>query len=58
MSIALHDVGEFVRAHPSGKQLVTKFGAKPYIMQHLTSSDPQINKEALSCVQKLMTVSG
>jgi len=54
IAIALHDVGEFVRAHPSGKALVTKHGAKPYIMHHLTSHDQSVNKEALLCVQKLM----
>lgn len=55
VAIALNDVGEFVRAHPSGKALVTKHGAKPYIMHHLTSHDQSVNKEALLCVQKLMT---
>jgi V-type H+-transporting ATPase subunit H len=54
LAVALHDVGEFVRAHPAGKKHVTALNAKPYIMQHLTSSNTEINKEALTCVQKLM----
>ena len=52
--VALHDLGEFVRYHPAGKANIVKMGAKLYIMQHLTSSDPDVSKEALSCVQKLM----
>ena len=54
LSVALHDLGEFVRYHPGGKANITKMGAKAYIMQHLTSSEPDVSKEALSCVQKLM----
>jgi len=54
LSVALHDIGEFVRFHPAGKTSVVKLGAKVYIMQHLTSSEPAVSKEALSCVQKLM----
>jgi V-type H+-transporting ATPase subunit H len=54
LSVALHDLGEFVRYHPAGKANIVKMGAKLYIMQHLTSSDPDVSKEALSCVQKLM----
>eukprot|EP00802_Teleaulax_amphioxeia_P012658 Tamp_12701.p1 GENE.Tamp_12701~~Tamp_12701.p1 ORF type:complete len:439 (-),score=132.61 Tamp_12701:355-1671(-) len=54
LSVALHDLGEFVRYHPGGKANITKMGAKAYIMTHLTSSEPDVSKEALSCVQKLM----
>mmetsp|Transcript_46353 Transcript_46353/g.96956 ORF Transcript_46353/g.96956 Transcript_46353/m.96956 type:complete len:440 (-) Transcript_46353:296-1615(-) len=54
VSIALHDIGEFIKAHPTGKALVSRLNAKAYIMHHLTSSDPDVNKEALMCVQKLM----
>mmetsp|Transcript_45481 Transcript_45481/g.120983 ORF Transcript_45481/g.120983 Transcript_45481/m.120983 type:complete len:440 (-) Transcript_45481:27-1346(-) len=54
VSIALHDIGEFVKAHPTGKAIITRLNAKPYIMQQLTSADPDVNKEALMCVQKLM----
>jgi len=54
LSVALFDIGEFVRYHPAGKASVVKMGAKMYIMQHLTSSEPDVSKEALSCVQKLM----
>ena len=38
LSVALHDLGEFVRYHPGGKANITKMGAKAYIMQHLTST--------------------
>ena len=38
----------------AGKSNVVKMGAKTYIMQHLTSAEPDVSKEALSCVQKLM----
>mmetsp|Transcript_40928 Transcript_40928/g.83747 ORF Transcript_40928/g.83747 Transcript_40928/m.83747 type:complete len:457 (+) Transcript_40928:140-1510(+) len=54
LAIALHDVGEFVRAHPAGKGYLIKLDAKRYIMGHLTSSAEEVSKEALTCVQKLM----
>ena len=54
LSVALHDLGEFVRYHPGGKANITKMGAEVYIMTHLTSEEPEVSKEALSCVQKLM----
>jgi V-type H+-transporting ATPase subunit H len=54
LSVALHDLGEFVRYHPGGKANINKMGAKVYIMTHLTSEEPEVSKEALSCVQKLM----
>lgn len=54
LSVALHDLGEFVRYHPGGKSTIVKLGAKMFIMQHLTSEEPDVSKEALSCVQKLM----
>lgn len=54
LAIALHDVGEFVRAHPAGKKYINSLEAKRHIMTHLTSSAPQVSKEALTCVQKLM----
>lgn len=54
LAIALHDVGEFVRAHPAGKKYINQLDAKRHIMTHLTSPVSAVSKEALTCVQKLM----
>ncbi|PVD31914.1 hypothetical protein C0Q70_07340 [Pomacea canaliculata] len=54
LSVAAHDIGEYVRYYPHGKHVVEQLGAKQLVMQYLTHEDPNVRYEALLAVQKLM----
>lgn len=61
-AIAAHDIGEYVRAYPAGKQMLERLaeatggiGAKERVMQLMTHQDEAVRYEALICVQKLVT---
>lgn len=54
MSVAAHDLGEYVRHYPRGKLVTESLGGKSLVMQRLTHEDPNVRYEALLCVQKLM----
>lgn len=54
LSVAAHDLGEYVRHYPRGKQVAESLGGKHLVMQLLTHDDPNVRYEALLCVQKLM----
>eukprot|EP00730_Choanoeca_flexa_P008213 TRINITY_DN12462_c0_g2_i1.p1 TRINITY_DN12462_c0_g2~~TRINITY_DN12462_c0_g2_i1.p1 ORF type:complete len:501 (+),score=159.91 TRINITY_DN12462_c0_g2_i1:99-1505(+) len=55
LSIAVHDLGEYVRHYPFGKRALDELGAKPLIMGHMGHPDSQVRYESLIAVQKLMT---
>ncbi|XP_060563453.1 V-type proton ATPase subunit H-like [Ruditapes philippinarum] len=54
LSVAAHDIGEYVRYYPRGKNVIEQLGAKHLVMQYLTHEDPNVRYEALIAVQKLM----
>ncbi|KAG9511360.1 V-type proton ATPase subunit H [Fragariocoptes setiger] len=54
MSVAAHDLGEYVRHYPRGKVVTESLGGKNLVMQRLAHEDPNVRYEALLCVQKLM----
>lgn len=54
LSVAAHDVGEYVRYYPRGKHVIEKLGGKHLVMQLLGHEDPNVRYEALLCVQKIM----
>lgn len=54
LSVAAHDIGEYVRYYPRGKNIIEQLGAKQRVMQYLTHEDPNVRYEALIAVQKLM----
>ncbi|CAG0920174.1 unnamed protein product [Notodromas monacha] len=54
LSVANHDIGEYVRHYPRGKHVIEQLGGKHQVMQHLTHADPNVRYEALLAVQKLM----
>ncbi|XP_076456871.1 V-type proton ATPase subunit H-like isoform X1 [Babylonia areolata] len=54
LSVAAHDIGEYVRYYPRGKHIIEQLGAKQLVMQYLTHPDPNVRYEALIAVQKLM----
>lgn len=54
VTVAAHDLGEYVRHYPRGKQVIEKLNGKQRIMHLLSHGDPNVRYEALLCVQKLM----
>lgn len=54
LSVAAHDIGEYVRHFPRGKTIVEQLGGKQLVMTHLSHDDPNVRYEALLAVQKLM----
>ncbi|XP_018495504.1 V-type proton ATPase subunit H isoform X2 [Galendromus occidentalis] len=54
VTVAAHDLGEYVRHYPRGKQVIEKLNGKHRVMQLLSHSDPNVRYEALLCVQKLI----
>lgn len=54
MSVAAHDLGEYVRHYPRGKLVTESLGGKTLVMSRLSHEDLNVRYEALLCVQKLM----
>jgi len=54
LSVANHDIGEYVRYYPRGKHVIETLGGKHLVMQYLAHDDPNVRYEALLAVQKLM----
>lgn len=58
LSVACHDLGEFARLHPMGKLVMSRKGAKEKMLELMSSSQREVAREALLCVQKLMLQKG
>ncbi|KAJ3435405.1 v-type proton atpase subunit h [Anaeramoeba flamelloides] len=56
-AIACHDLGEFAKIHPRGKDILSSLEAKGKIMSFLNHQDLKLQHEALFCIQKML-VSG
>ncbi|KAJ9065428.1 H(+)-transporting V1 sector ATPase subunit H [Entomophthora muscae] len=54
LSIAAHDIGQYVKYSPKGKQLVEKIGAKHRIMELMTHSNSDVKYQALKAVQNFL----
>ncbi|XP_020630990.1 V-type proton ATPase subunit H-like [Orbicella faveolata] len=54
LAVAAHDTGEYVRHYPRGKHVLENLGCKVTVMKMMTHNDPNVRKEALLAVQKLM----
>eukprot|EP00656_Telonema_subtile_P053306 TRINITY_DN7689_c0_g1_i1.p1 TRINITY_DN7689_c0_g1~~TRINITY_DN7689_c0_g1_i1.p1 ORF type:complete len:486 (-),score=157.28 TRINITY_DN7689_c0_g1_i1:127-1584(-) len=64
IAVICHDLGEFARWHPRGKKILNGDAAvyndglgstKSIVMKQMTTnSDPEINKNALTCIHKMM----
>ena len=55
LSIAVHDLGQYVRFYPRGKTLVESLGAKVAIVNMMEHPDPAVRYEALVATQKILT---
>jgi len=54
LSVACFDAGEFARFHPRGRTLINQVGLKVALMKHMEDKNPEVRKQALLAVQKLM----
>ncbi|GAV02998.1 hypothetical protein RvY_13489 [Ramazzottius varieornatus] len=54
LSVALHDVGEYVRCFPKGKTAVEALGGKSKAMALLNHEDGNVRYQALLTVQKML----
>ena len=55
IAVACHDLGEIARIHPRGGKVIGLVPeAKTFVFQHMESSDTEVKREALLCVQKMM----
>lgn len=54
LSIACSDISHFIQNHPSGRQIVLDLKAKGRVMNLMEHDNPEVRKEALICVQKLL----
>ncbi|THD19703.1 V-type proton ATPase subunit H [Fasciola hepatica] len=54
LSVAVHDIGEFVRHYPRGKQVIENLGGKQRVMSLLQHGDPNVRYNALVSLQKIM----
>jgi len=56
LAIACNDISEFIKHSPDGRRIMTQYGAKPLAMQVLKHPDAEVQKHALTCVQRLMVI--
>ncbi|KAK9813607.1 hypothetical protein WJX73_010348 [Symbiochloris irregularis] len=54
LAVGCNDLGQFITYHPSGRQIVTDLKGKELVMRLMMNSDPEVQKQALLCVQKIM----
>mmetsp|Transcript_26756 Transcript_26756/g.58258 ORF Transcript_26756/g.58258 Transcript_26756/m.58258 type:complete len:480 (-) Transcript_26756:1191-2630(-) len=54
LAVACHDLGQFMQHHSSGKHIVQDLKGKELAMGLMAHPDPEVQKQALLCVQKLM----
>nr|CCA18464.1 Vtype proton ATPase subunit H putative [Albugo laibachii Nc14] len=54
VAVALFDLGEFVRFYPNGKHIAKRLGAKKVVMKLMAHEDPEVQKQALQCISKIM----
>jgi len=54
VTIALYDLGEFVRFFPNGRLVCIDFGGKKKALELIESPDADIRRQALQCASKIM----
>uniref|UniRef100_A0A0M3HXI0 V-type proton ATPase subunit H n=2 Tax=Ascaris TaxID=6251 RepID=A0A0M3HXI0_ASCLU len=54
LCVAAHDIGEYVRHYPRGKNKIEQLQGKQAVMKLLAADDPNVRYHALLAVQKLM----
>lgn len=56
LAIACYDIGEFVRHHPEGRRIMNTMSVKAHIMALMKHENSEVQKYALTSVQKLMVI--
>jgi len=54
VEVACYDLGEFARFHPDGKSIIIKKKGKYCLLKIMNHENPDVQKQALLAVQKLM----
>jgi len=54
LCVAAHDIGEYVRHYPRGKNILEQHHGKQAVMKLLSAEDPNVRYHALLATQKLM----
>lgn len=54
VAVALYDLGEFTRFYPNGRGVVKTLGGKDTAMELIGSQNPEIERQALHCISKIM----
>jgi len=55
IAVACSDLGEFSRFHPRGRTLIAEVNAKEALLGLLTHTDPDVRRNALFALQKIMS---
>ncbi|VIO89963.1 Uncharacterized protein BM_BM5791 [Brugia malayi] len=54
LCVAVHDIGEYVRHYPRGKNKIEQLQGKQAVMKLLSADDPNVRYHSLLAIQKLM----
>jgi V-type H+-transporting ATPase subunit H len=54
LAVGCHDLGQFITYHENGRNIITEFRGKELVMRLMMHPDPEVQKQALLCVQKIM----
>lgn len=54
LAVGCHDLGQFITYHPQGRFIVSDLRGKELVMRLMSHPDPDVQKQALLCVQKIM----
>ena len=54
LEVACHDLGQFIQHYPYARGYLKSLRVKEKVMPLMVHPDPQVQKQALMCTQKLM----
>lgn len=54
LAVACQDISQFITNHPTGRAIVSSLNAKQWIMRLMTHDNPEVAREALLCVQRIL----
>lgn len=54
LAVGCNDVGQFISYHTMGRQIIGDLRGKELVMRLMMHPDPNVQKQALLCVQKIM----
>ncbi|KAF5825997.1 armadillo-type protein [Dunaliella salina] len=54
LAVGCHDLSQFIQFHPQGRYIVSGMRGKELVMQLMAHPDPDVQKQALLCVQRIM----